>query len=279
MFGKIALCACSNLLPDDERGEMRKLKSMLERFGVTVAESPCMYADGRDGIGLGKRKADILNRFYADQSIDAVFDVSGGDTANELLPYLDYDLIGRSGKPFFGYSDLTTVLNAIYAKTGKSSVLFQIRSLVWDETGIQADRFERYLRGDKELFSPRWNTLQGTGEAEKLKRNNTTVGGNIRCFLKLAGTGYFPNTEGKLLFLEALGGGIPQLSTYFAALEQLGVFNKVSGILLGTFTQLEKERGGQCVYDILKQHISHEMFVAKTQDVGHGNSARALTIG
>lgn len=58
--------------------------------------------------------------FYRVQEIQAILDLSGGDLANELLPYLDYEVIGKSQAEFWGYSDLTTILNAIYAKTGRS---------------------------------------------------------------------------------------------------------------------------------------------------------------
>ena len=40
--------------------------------------------------------------------------------ANEVLTDLDFEMISASDKIFFGYSDLTTVINAIYTKTGKS---------------------------------------------------------------------------------------------------------------------------------------------------------------
>ena len=56
------------------------------------------------------------------------------------------------------------------------------------------------------------------------------VGGNIRCFLKLAGTEYFPDVTDKILLLEARSGNPAQIVTYFAQLEQLGVFKKVKGI-------------------------------------------------
>ena len=52
--------------------------------------------------------------------ITDIYDISGGDIANEILPYLDFEVIKNSGKRFWGYSDLTTVINAIYEKTGKN---------------------------------------------------------------------------------------------------------------------------------------------------------------
>ena len=70
--------------------------------------------------------------FYKDAEIKGIFDISGGDVANGILPYLDYDVIANSPKIFLGYSDLTTVLNAIYQKTGRASVLYQIRKLIYE---------------------------------------------------------------------------------------------------------------------------------------------------
>lgn len=44
--------------------------------------------------------------------------VIGGFNSNQLLRYLDYELIRRNPKLFCGYSDITALSNAIYAKTG-----------------------------------------------------------------------------------------------------------------------------------------------------------------
>ena len=105
------------------------------------------------------------------------------------------------------------------------------------------------------------------------------VGGNIRCFLKLAGTEYFPDLPGNILLLEAYGGDEPQFLTYFSQLEQLGAFQKVSGILLGTFTQLEREKGAEQVWRLLKDFVPEPLPVAKTAFIGHGTDSRAAVIG
>ena len=75
--------------------------------------------------GSPLEKARELMEFYEDASIKAIFDISGGDLANTILPYLDYERIASVKKQFCGYSDLTTIINAIYAKHRKS--LFCIR--------------------------------------------------------------------------------------------------------------------------------------------------------
>ncbi len=275
-----ALAACSNLLSIQDRELTKKVRSALEEEGITVIESPLLYKETVPSqIGLGKRKAEILNVFFKNPGVDMIFDLSGGDMANEVLPWLDYEAIGKSRAVFYGYSDLTTVLNAIYAKTGKQSVLYQLKQIAREESGEQLRTFQEYLQGGDRLFQPAWQVLQGKADPEKLIVNRTVIGGNIRCFLKLAGTEYFPDLKGKVLFLEALGGDIPQISTYMASLNQLHAFRQVSAVLMGTFTELERNQDELCAWEILKNYIPSDLPVAKTRDVGHSVLSKALRIG
>ena len=109
--------------------------------------------------------------------------------------------------------------------------------------------------------------------------NGVVVGGNIRCFLKLAGTEYWPDMTGKVLLLEAYSGEISQIATLFSQLEQMGVFDQVTGILLGTFTKFEKSGATQSVFDLLKEHIPETLPVAQTSEIGHGADSKAIVIG
>ena len=131
---------------------------------------------------------------------------------------------------------------------------------------------ERFQNRD-ELFSPTFEFVQ------KDAMSGIVVGGNIRCFLKLAGTRYFPALENKILLLEALGGEVSQMATYLASLKQIGAFEKVNGIILGTFTTMEKNH---CVPDIItlvKEYAHPETPIAVTKDIGHGDNTKAIFIG
>ena len=85
--------------------------------------------------------------------------------------------------------------------------------------------------------------------------------------------------NGKILFLESLGGESGQIATLFAQLEDMGVFDKVAGVILGTFTNYEKAGLSLSVYDLLKMHISKELPVACTREIGHGHDSKAIVIG
>lgn len=270
---KVGIIACSNPLSATQRQELELLCKVLRKFSlVPVCSGSVLAAPGERSA---RRRAGDLMRLYRDPDIKAVFDVSGGDLANELLSYLDFDVIRKNPKPFFGYSDLTTIINALYQCSGQSCVLYQVRNLVGEAGAMQREMFCSALTGKgTALCQVMWNFLQGS------KMEGTLIGGNLRCLLKLAGTPYFPETEGHLLFLESLGGGPEQITTYLCQLRQIGVFSRIAGLLLGTFTTLEKQIGTDSAISLLRTVVDcPDLPMAKTRQVGHAPDSRALVIG
>ncbi len=55
---------------------------------------------------------------FRDKNVKGVLTVLGGFNSNQLLKYLDWDLIKSNPKVFCGFSDITALHNAIFAKTG-----------------------------------------------------------------------------------------------------------------------------------------------------------------
>ena len=323
---KAAIVACSNAQKLEYRAQVEELAGFLRTVGMEVKLSECIYERGgeagcRDGGSLGdvfsgtaKERAEQLMKMFKDPEVEEIFDISGGDVANQILDRLDYEAIAASKAVFWGYSDLSTVINAIYTLTGKESVLYQVKNMVRGaHAELQRERFCGWLsRAERqecrepderqecrepderqgcreyaverqecrepdeersELFAPSFRFAQGRS------MKGVVVGGNIRCFLKLAGTRYFPDLRGKVLLLEAMGGEVPQMATYLAQLKQLGAFEKIGGVHLGTFSAME--RGG-CVPDIVtlvKEVCGPEMPIAVTGEIGHGDDSKAIVIG
>ena len=106
-----------------------------------------------------------------------------------------------------------------------------------------------------------------------------TAGGNIRCLLKLAGTPFWPDLQGKILVLEARSGGPALVETMFCQLAQTGAFGRIAGLLLGTFTELEREGQGAFVEKLALELTPPGLAVAKTREVGHGKDSRAILLG
>ena len=267
---KAAIVACSNARQLKYRQETEDLTAFLQSVGIHPELSDCIYSD--DGVfsGTPRERAAQLMKMFKDPEIEEIYDISGGDVANQILDELDYGAIADSKATFWGYSDLSTVINAIYTMTGKESVLYQVRNTVrGDNVAIQRERF----RNRTELFSPAFTFVQ------KSAMKGVVVGGNIRCFLKLAGTRYFPDLEGKILLLESLGGEAAQMATYLAQLRQIGAFEKVNGILLGTFTTMERNQCTPDIVTLVKEVCGPDLPVATTPEIGHGDDSKAIMIG
>lgn len=272
---KIAIVACSNgqLLSYKEKIDI--LLSELNKLGLIPICSDYIYSLNPPFNGTAKEKGKAFMDLYKNPEIKAIFDISGGDLANEVLDYLDYDYISKNPKPVFGYSDLTTVLNAIYSQTNNLVYLYQIRNLIYTHSEEQKSNFINSLFNDKnDLFDFSYKFIQGD------KIEGTIVGGNIRCLLKLAGTKYMPDFNNKVLFLESLGGEAGLMSAFLNQLKQMGTFDKINGIILGTFSKMQENNISPTIEELIVQIIDNpNLPIAKTEEIGHGPNSKCIILG
>lgn len=285
-YTKVGIVCCSNGQHISYKNDIDKLDKILRSMGIEPVYSDYIYEKDSVYSGTARERANALMDFYKDDSLSAIYDISGGDIANEILEYLDYDVIKNSNKAFWGYSDLTTVINAIYTKTGNTGVLYQMKNLVWDKSKEQIGRYYDYAEyayinkkyndttlKNMDLFKFNYEFLQGDS------MEGVVIGGNVRCFLKLAGTEFFPDTKDKVLLLESLGGEVPQMITYLNQLKQIGVFSKIKGLILGTFTTMEEKACKPDIVELVKQYVDNDLPIIKTYQIGHGANSRAIEIG
>ena len=270
----VGIVCCSNGQKRTNENDIKVLENTLQEIGVRPVFSDYIYESDGVSSGSAKERAKALMDFYKDDEITEIFDISGGDLANGVLPYLDYDVIETSKKRFWGYSDLTTIVNSIYAKTGKYSVLYQVRNLIYDYREKQVADFSNVMIADgDDLYDIDYHFIQGS------KMQGVVVGGNIRCFLKLAGTEYMPDFTDKILLLESYSGTVAKMETYLCQLQQIGAFEKCAGVLLGTFTEMEEKGCKPDVLELVQRVVGQDMPIAITRDIGHGTDAKAIVIG
>lgn len=328
---KAALVGCSDPLDNSMKDEIVRLAQILSEEGLQVEISPFLFEDEVIAYISGREKAEALNVYFQDPEMAFIFDVSGGDLANSVLPYLNYDAIRESKAVFFGFSDLTTVINAIIAKTGKAAVNYQVRNLLRDKDGELLDYFRNHILKIHEFLASESvhelghesvhesghesgnesghesghelgnesgnitadyavdcqpaetaNPLMDPLEIHFLRGTSMEgriLGGNVRCFLKLAGTPYWPDLDGAILLLEAYGGGVNQMVTALNQYQQLGVLDRIRGVLLGTFTYMEKNHISPAMRDMVLEMLPKGIPVAETRYVGHGRDARGIILG
>lgn len=229
--------------------KVEQTKEKLMKHNVVVSPYLSMEA-------TPQQRASVWNAWMKQKDFDYIFDISGGDLANECIPYLDFNLYKDIKTVYVGYSDCTVILNSLYKVAQKPCLLFQIRDSIYDF-------FE------EDVYSIQWNHREGNVQG-------IVVGGNIRCLLKLAGTPYFPDCTDKILFLESMSGNAYRIRTYFAQLKMMPEVMNVKAIVLGQFSELDKDGLDDCLYDCLKEwHVP----VFRTKDIGHSHDSKALWIG
>ncbi|HEM4402986.1 TPA: LD-carboxypeptidase [Streptococcus suis] len=194
-------------------------KEKLEDLGFKLSFSEHYFEnDIFDSAPIASRVAD-LEAAFADKTVDAILTTIGGFNCNELLPYLDFDLIARHPKIFCGYSDTTALLNAIYAKTGLQTYMGpayssfkmvqaqEYQTEAWLKAVTQ-DSYELtpssewssdawYLPDAPRTFYPTEWKVYNPGRASGI-----AIGGNISTLNLLTGSEFTPRPDNYILFLE-----------------------------------------------------------------------------
>lgn len=272
---KVGIVACSNGLPETFITNLEELLHKIRDIGLEPVCSDFLFKKSAVFSGTGKERGKALMDFYENPEIAAIFDISGGDLANEILFYIDFEVIKNNRKPFFGYSDLTVFINAVYTKTNIPSYLYPVKNLIASNKEQQTIWFKNsFLEEKNDIFDISYNFIQGN------KLEGIVVGGNIRCFLKLAGTPYMPDLENKILLLESLSGEMALITSLFNQLKLMGAFHKINGLLLGTFTNLEKSKEQIKLEELVPYIVEDKNLpIVKTGHIGHGSNSKCILIG
>lgn len=272
----VGIIACSNGLSLESKVYLNNLKKILNGLGLKVVFSEKLFKEKDIFNGTNIEKAQVLMRFFKDKDIKVIFDVSGGDLANGILEYLNFEDIKNNPKPFFGYSDLSVVLNSLYSKSNVCSYLYQIRNLIGNDSENQIKNFKNTFieKKDNSLLTFNYRWIQGE------EMEGIVIGGNIRCFLKLAGTEYIPDFNNKILFLESLSGNVAKMSTYINQYKQIGAFDNIKGIILGNFTEMEDNNYSPNIAELIKGTINNANIpIIKTEEIGHKGNSKCIIIG
>jgi len=90
----------------------------LEKLGFKITFSKnCEEIDDFNSSSIKSRIEDLHNAFR-DKNVKGILTAVGGFNSNQILKYLDYNLIKNNPKILCGLSDITALQNAITSKTG-----------------------------------------------------------------------------------------------------------------------------------------------------------------
>lgn len=275
-------------------------RQRLEAMGLKVTFGRNTTADNWDMSGstsIEKRLED-LHEAFADQNVKGIFTAIGGSNSNQLLSAIDYKLIAANPKVFCGFSDITALLNAIYAQTGMITFSGPHFSSFGMLKGIDytIDNMKKILFENKTnnlMPSAEWSDdlwfidqqnrqfikNEGYWYLQTGKANGTLVGGNLGTFNLLLGTKFRPAFEkDTILFIEDTeGSDIADFTRNFQALIQQPDFENVKGILIGRFQKNSKVSREQLEF-MVKRFEKDLKGIPVTANLDFGHSTPLLTI-
>jgi muramoyltetrapeptide carboxypeptidase len=239
---------CLPLLPSFQEHYERGKQTLLDmgfklKEGKTIHSSAHFYA-----ADTPRNQAADISAMFADSEIKAIIATSGGHSAATVLPLLDYDLIRQHPKPFIGMSDMTCYHLAIYAQTGM--VGFHMDELVfgigWNWNRDKYKDQERVKQAFKDILTSNqplgalshiapWESWRDGSASGRL------IGGTLPLMTYSVGTPYFPDIsafDGAILFWEVTGRPIHEVQRMLCQLKYAGAFERISGMLIGTLTEI-----------------------------------------
>lgn len=185
--------------------------------------------------GTDQDRVDELHAMFANPHIKGIICACGGYGTGRIASMLDYELIRANPKIFWGYSDITFLLNAFYQKAG----LVTFHGPMLSSDIGKEDVHPLTLETLEQLLTPM--LFNYTEEISKLstfiegEASGEIVGGNLSLLASGIGTAFEIVTKGKLLLIEEIDEDIYRVDRMLNQLKMAGKFDDAAGILLADF--------------------------------------------
>mgnify|MGYP004436360293 CR=1 FL=1 len=238
-----------------KKDDIEYIKSKLNAYNITFGQHINDCSSEYNCPSIKERKED-LEEAFRDKNVDIVMIARGGFFSNQLLDVIDYEIIKSNPKIIIGFSDATSLLNAIYSQTGMKAYYGPNFSVLAMKKGNEYTYkyLEKIFRGEKEYTvksseywsSDKWYKDQDNRKLIKNKGMNIInsgdaegiiIGGNLNSFSLLQGTKYMPNADKIILFIEednwAKEDYLYEFDRRLQSIIQQEFFRNVRGIIFG----------------------------------------------
>lgn len=294
------VCPSAGLRPLAKH-RFEQAKIMLEKMSYKVLFGKHIISDeGYTSGSIEDRVAD-LHQMFANPDVRMILTGTGGNHTNHIIKYLDYELIRNNPKIVIGSSDITVLHYALYSQAGLSSFYGPCAAGQFGEfpeiLKYTKDWFERLCVSDKittpiniepstewtDEFLDWFKQLDRT-RARHAQKNpgyrwlqkgtakGKALSGCILSMNRLAGTKYWIDPAGKILFLDILlsPGELDEalLDSFLTDLGNMGVFEKIKGLVIGRMYGCSDE-AREKIYKQIEFLTQKKYPIVAEFDIGH----------
>lgn len=246
---------CPSTKMDMNSPRITNLEKIITDLGFKIKYGKSCYADEGYLAGSDEIRINDIQEMFVDQNIKAIICMKGGYGASRIVDGIDYHIIKNNPKLFMGFSDVTVLLNAIYAKTNLPTIHGQMGIFLGrnDIDDISIIDFKDMLAKDtygRVLKSPNAITLYRGSASGKI------VGGNLSLITNLIGTDYDIDFTDKIVFIEEVNEAPYRIDRSFAQLRLAGKLKQAKAFVFGYFTGCEGEENTQTVASLIEEYFA-----------------------
>lgn len=287
---------------------------MLKSFGFKVKIGKHALKITGYTAGSAKERAEDINNFFRDKDIKAIFTFIGGHHSNQILKYLDFDLIKKNPKIFLGYSDITVLEFAFYTQANLVSFYGPAVLTQFAENPEMLSYTKKYF--EKAIMSPKpigkislssewtdeildWFKKEDLTRPRKMSKNKgwqwlhkgksegPILGGCVTSMMHLRGTKYWPDFSGHILFWEmpessedfTKGESPENIDAYLTDLELSGIFDTIKGIIIGRPFGYTEDQTTQLIQIIKERTQDYNFPILFNADIGHSDPIITVPLG
>ena len=279
-------------------------KSRLEEMGfkVTFGKNTLKCSNDDYKCATIDERIEDLHEAFNDKCVKAILTAIGGYNVNQILDYIDYELIKRNPKIICGFSDNTALINAIYAKTGLITFSGPQFFSFGMKYGLEytIDYFKKIFMEKKDIeikSSEQWSNdkwMKNQEEREFINNKGMEViqygetegkiiGGNLCTLNLLQGTEYMPNLDNSILFIEDDGetgkAFMKEFDRNLQSLLHSAKGKKIRGLVIGRSEKISEMDRNKWKEIIETKRELKDIPIIINADIGHTTPIFTFPIG
>lgn len=254
--------------------------NFLKQQGVSIVAGSLTGKSEFYRSGSILQRAQEINALIYRKDIPILMAAIGGNNTNSVLPYVDFTYLNQHPKTIIGYSDTTALLLAVQTQAPNCRVIYgpavvasfgewspyvdwmwqdlqavlQANATVtlhqrpyWSEEAINWESWQR----PKKHYVNQWRYTTTPSLTGRI------MGGNLNTMAGIFGTKYFPQLKtGDILLLEDAQKDATTIERSFAHLKAAGVFDQISGLILGKHALFDDQQSHWRPIDILQEVLN-----------------------
>jgi muramoyltetrapeptide carboxypeptidase len=250
---------------------------IIKQHGFDPVYGTNLFAQYNQFAGNDKIRVSDFQEMLDNPEIKAVVSVRGGYGTVRVVDNLNFNNFVKNPKWLAGYSDFTVVLNHVFENYNIQTLHATMPINFTQNTQESLNKFFDILNGKKTNYEWKHHPLNKRG-----KVSGVLVGGNLSVLYSLIGSKSFPDTTGKILFIEDLDEYLYHIDRMMTALKRAGKLKNLKALLIGSMTDMNDNNiafgktAEEIIFDTVKDY---NYPVAMGFQAGHINNNLPLVIG